>query len=64
MPLSRRLPWPVMSLAASLFACVIALGIYGANLDGADFVPRKIDPAMVHVVLPPKQRARVSMTGK
>ncbi len=50
----RDWPWHVMALAAGLFAAVLALGVYGANLEPADFTPKPIDPAIVHVVMKPK----------
>lgn len=49
----REWPWAVTGLASALFAGVIALGIYGANVEEPDFVPKEIPKAMVHAILTP-----------
>ncbi len=54
----RQWPWTVISLAAVLYAGVLALGLYGAGLDHDTFVPKPIPGAVVHMVAPVKPKPR------
>lgn len=56
----RQWPWTVISLAAALYAGVLALGVHGSGLDHDTFVPKPIPGAVVHMVAPPKPNKPVA----
>ncbi|MBL8953654.1 MAG: AgmX/PglI C-terminal domain-containing protein [Myxococcaceae bacterium] len=60
----REWPWPVVALATVLFSAVIGLGLYGERLEPADFVPKPVDPAIVHVVMKPKPAPKAPAAPK